>query len=89
MNVQDILDYAQLKAGKFIKVIKPFNIRRAVEDIRSIQEYQAQGRNITITSEFIGFSAKKGLTGKYKNNEKNIPIEDQNLIVESDEKRIK
>ena len=36
MNVQDILDYAQLKAGKFIKDIKAFNIKRAVDDIRSI-----------------------------------------------------
>lgn len=46
MNVQDILDYAQLKAGKFIKDIKQFSIKRAVDDIRSIQEYQALGRNI-------------------------------------------
>ena len=81
MNVQDILDYAQLKAGKFIKDIKTFNIKRAVADIRSIQEYQAQARNIQISSEFIGFKAKKGLSTKYKNNS-NIPVEDLNLIIE-------
>ena len=30
LNVEDILGYAQLKAGKFVKGIKPFNIHRAV-----------------------------------------------------------
>ena len=54
-----------MKAGKFIKNIKLFNIKIAVDDIRSIQEYQAQGRNIEIISEFIGFKPKKGLNTKY------------------------
>jgi len=34
--VEDILGFAQLKAGKFIKVIKPFNIYRAVNEIIEI-----------------------------------------------------
>ena len=34
--VQDLLDYAQIKAGKFRKQIKPFNIREAVERVMSI-----------------------------------------------------
>lgn len=33
MNVEDILGYAQIKANKFNKIIKTFNLRRAVEDI--------------------------------------------------------
>jgi hypothetical protein len=36
LNVEDILGYAQLKANKFIKTIKVFNIKRAIEDIISI-----------------------------------------------------
>ena len=36
MNVEDILGYAQLKAGKFKKDIKRFNIKRAVEEVVSI-----------------------------------------------------
>ena len=36
LNVEDILGYAQLKAGKFVKNIKKFNIKRAVEEIVSI-----------------------------------------------------
>jgi hypothetical protein len=62
-----------LKAGKFIKNIKPFNIKRAVNDIRSIQEYQALGRRIEIVSEFIGFKPKKALASKYKG-VKNVPL---------------
>ena len=36
LNVEDILGYAQLKAGKFVKNIKKFNIKRAVDEIVSI-----------------------------------------------------
>jgi len=34
--VQDLLDYAQIKAGKFRKNIKPFNIREAIQEVMSI-----------------------------------------------------
>lgn len=33
LNVEDILGFAQLKAGKFIKIIKKFNIKRCIDDI--------------------------------------------------------
>jgi signal transduction histidine kinase len=36
LNVEDILGFAQLKAGKFTKIIKRFNIKRCIEDIISI-----------------------------------------------------
>ena len=36
LNVEDILGFAQIKAGKFVKVIKTFNIKKTVEDIISI-----------------------------------------------------
>lgn len=55
LNVEDILGYAQLKAGKFQKNIKPFNLRRAVEEIVSIQQYQADSKGIAIRTSFIGF----------------------------------
>jgi signal transduction histidine kinase len=60
LNVEDILGFAQLKAGKFQKDIKKFNIKRAVMDIISIQQYQAESKNIEIQSEFIGFPPKIG-----------------------------
>jgi hypothetical protein len=37
LNVEDILGYAQLKAGKFRKIIKSFNVKRAIDEIISIQ----------------------------------------------------
>ena len=39
LNVEDILGFAQLKAGKFTKIIKKFSLRRCVEEIMSIQYY--------------------------------------------------
>jgi hypothetical protein len=36
LNVEDILGFAQLKAGKFVKNVKKFNIKRAIDDIVSI-----------------------------------------------------
>jgi signal transduction histidine kinase len=55
LNVEDILGFAQLKAGKFIKIIKKFNIKRAIDEIISIQQYQAVSKGIEISTEFIGF----------------------------------
>jgi len=39
--VQDFLDYAQIKEGKFRKQIKAFNIREAVENVMCIQRKKA------------------------------------------------
>ena len=35
--VQDLLDYAQIKAGKFRKNIEEFSIREAIENVMCIQ----------------------------------------------------
>ena len=59
-------------------------------DIVSIQEYQAQSRNISIVTEFTGFRVKKMIKGKYSlKSSCEIDMKDQNLMIESDEKRIK
>lgn len=36
LNVEDILGYAQLQAGRFVKVIKKFSIKKTVNEIMSI-----------------------------------------------------
>ena len=36
--VQDLLDYSQIKAGKFRKNIQQFNIKEAIEEIICIQK---------------------------------------------------
>ena len=35
--VQDLLDYAQIKAGKFRKNIKSFDIRESIEKVMCVQ----------------------------------------------------
>ena len=59
LNVEDILGFAQLKAGKFTKIIKRFSIKRCIEEIISIQFYQAKSKNIDMISEFYNFPSKK------------------------------
>lgn len=36
LNVEDILGFAQLKANKFVKIYKRFNIKRCIEEIQAI-----------------------------------------------------
>ena len=89
LNVEDILGFAQLKAGKFTKIVKRFNIKRAIEEIVSIQMYQAESKQIAMETKFIGFPAKSSNQEDYKPHQRDIPVEHQNLNIESDEKRIK
>jgi signal transduction histidine kinase len=80
LNVEDILGFAQLKAGKFVKVIKGFNIKRAVEEIVAIQQYQAESKNISIRTEFIGFPLKS--TGKATSYyDKDLKSDSCNLVI--------
>jgi len=40
--VQDMLDYSQIKAGKFRKQISAFNIRETIEKVMCIQRKKAE-----------------------------------------------
>jgi signal transduction histidine kinase len=64
LNVEDILGFAQIRAGKFNKNSKMFNISKSIEDIMTIQMYKAESQNIKLISEFIGFPFKEDLKGK-------------------------
>ena len=44
--VQDLLDYAQIKAVKFRLNIQPFDIIDAIENVMTIQKLKAQERGI-------------------------------------------
>lgn len=86
MNVEDILGYAQLQAGKFVKQIRQFNVKRAIQDIISIQKYQADAKQIKISTEFLGFPTKRvalasGSISKFS--------EQNSFLINSDEKRLK
>jgi signal transduction histidine kinase len=51
--------------------------------------YQAESKNIKLSCKFVGFPAKAQYADQYAPYTKNIPVEHQNLIIDSDEKRIK
>ena len=44
--IQDLLDYAQIKAGKFRKNFSIFNIREAIEQVVSIQRSKAHAKGL-------------------------------------------
>ena len=46
--IQDMLDYGQIKAGKFRKNIESFNIRESVEEVMSIQRQKANQGGIQL-----------------------------------------
>ena len=50
--VQDLLDYAQIKAGKFRQNITTFNIRNSVEKVMSIQRLNAEKKGISFEVEY-------------------------------------
>ena len=51
--VQDLLDYAQIKAGKFRKSMKSFNIKDAVEKVMCIQRMKAHSQDIELKAEYV------------------------------------
>jgi signal transduction histidine kinase len=54
--VQDLLDYAQIKAGKFRKNISIFNIRESIEKVMCIQRKKAEERGIDFSAVYKNFS---------------------------------
>jgi len=51
--IQDFLDYAQIKAGKFRINNKPFDLREVIEKVMCIQMRKAQDQGIRLTAEYI------------------------------------
>jgi signal transduction histidine kinase len=50
--VDDLLDFAQLNAGKFRKVIKLFNLKEAINEVVSIQKEKATMAGIKLLCKF-------------------------------------
>ena len=50
--VQNILDYAQIKAGKLRKNLECFNVKDIVEKVMNIQNMQATSKNIYLEAEY-------------------------------------
>lgn len=51
--VQDLLDYSQIKADKFRKVLKTFNIRQSIEKVMCIQRQKAIDLKLDFYAEFV------------------------------------
>ena len=58
--VQDFLDYAQIKSGKFRKNISKFNIRTAVERVISMQKKKALDTKIRLFASYINLGDENG-----------------------------
>ena len=52
--VQDLLDYAQIKAGKFRRNLKKFNIKTSIDDVIQIQIKQAEAKGIELFAKYEG-----------------------------------
>jgi len=50
--VQDLLDYAQIKAGKFRSNVTKFNIREAVAKVMTIQKLKAVEHELNFFASF-------------------------------------
>ena len=51
--IQDLLDYSQIKAGKFRKNFKVINIRDTIQKVMEMQKQKALDKNLDFTVEFI------------------------------------
>ena len=51
--VQDLLDFAQIKAGKFRKNIIEFNIRSAIEQVMCIQRQNVDENEIKFYATYL------------------------------------
>lgn len=51
--VQDFLDYAQIKEGKFRKQVKAFNIRETIENVMCIQRKKAEDTGLNFFATFL------------------------------------
>jgi len=50
--ISDLLDYAQIKAGKFRKNLAQFDIKNTVKEVSEVLEQKAAAKNISIEHNF-------------------------------------
>ena len=53
--IQDLLDFAQIKSGKFNQKIKQFDVQLAITEIADIQQHKAVSQGIDLQIIFEGF----------------------------------
>lgn len=77
--IQDLLDFSQIKAGKFRKNIQAFNVRDAVNDVMRFQQKKAQDQGVEFFATFEGIAMDSALSND----------ELQSPIIVSDQDRVK
>jgi len=50
--IQDLLDYSQIKAGKFRRNLKYFDIKNTVKEAMGILKSKADAKNTTLEMDF-------------------------------------
>ena len=61
--IQDLLDFAQIKEGKFRKNICQFNIREAIEEVMSIQRHAIDQKVIQFTASYENIMENDNMRG--------------------------
>ena len=51
--IQDLLDFAQMKAGKFRKNVKKFDVKEIIEETMSIEQEKAKNKGVELKVEYI------------------------------------
>ena len=54
--IQDLLDYAQIKSGKFRMNLSYFNIKNSIKDVMEILQQKAIAKNIELEHDFENLS---------------------------------
>lgn len=62
-----MLDYAQIKAGKFRKNISTFDIRESVEKVMCIQRKKAEEKNLEFKVSYFNLSDNEDDNGDLSN----------------------
>jgi signal transduction histidine kinase len=55
-TIQDLLDYAQIKAEKFRKNFRRFNIRETVDKVISIQRKSADDKGVHLNADYTNIA---------------------------------
>lgn len=76
--VDDLLDFAQINAGKFRKVITSFDLKEAIEEVVNIQKDKAQMGGIKLSSSYHqqNLSQSKVIVSLFNPSSKDINGED-------------
>ena len=75
--VDDLLDFAQLNAGKFRKVIKAFDLKESIKEVINIQLDKASMAGIKLSAIFKPQSSDK-IISLFNKKKKSKPHKNQN-----------